>query len=217
MTDRLLAIDIGTQSARAAVFTVDGQILGIAQISHDVDRPHPSWAQQQPERWWEETCQAIRHVLQETARAGRGDCRDRLVRPNARTGRHRRRGERHDALGPVVVRQTLSSASRSGAVAARRDRTGRRSPAAPLNPAWTGLEGPLAQGQRAGCLSPRTLVSGPQGFHQLSPDRRGGRRPERSVRIVPVGLPTGRLLAAAGRCGRRRSGKVRRPCTARTT
>ncbi len=65
MADRLLAIDIGTQSARAAVITVDGHIDGIAQIAHDVQRPHPSWAQQQPERWWEEVCQAIRQVLHE--------------------------------------------------------------------------------------------------------------------------------------------------------
>jgi sugar (pentulose or hexulose) kinase len=66
MTDRLLAIDIGTQSARAAVLTVDGHIVGIAQIAHEVYRPHPSWAQQQPEQWWKEVCQAIREVLRET-------------------------------------------------------------------------------------------------------------------------------------------------------
>ncbi len=64
--DNILALDIGTQSARASVLSVDGEILGIAQVKHDVDSPHPGWAQQRPDGWWTETCHAIREVLNET-------------------------------------------------------------------------------------------------------------------------------------------------------
>ena len=63
----LVAIDIGTQSSRAAVLTQDGAILGIEQIPHDIDSPKPNWAQQNPNAWWDETCQALQAVLRETA------------------------------------------------------------------------------------------------------------------------------------------------------
>ncbi|NQT37475.1 MAG: hypothetical protein HQ581_08305 [Planctomycetes bacterium] len=66
MSKNLLALDIGTQSVRAAVVTSDGEILGIGQIAHDVDSPHPNWAQQRPDDWWDETCRAIGKVLAET-------------------------------------------------------------------------------------------------------------------------------------------------------
>lgn len=64
---RIVAIDVGTQSTRSAVVTDGGEILGIAQIHHDTDSPHAGWAQQRPAQWWEEACQATRQVLQETA------------------------------------------------------------------------------------------------------------------------------------------------------
>jgi sugar (pentulose or hexulose) kinase len=64
--NNLLALDIGTQSARAAVVSEAGDILGIAQIKHEVDSPQPGWAQQRPNDWWQETCAAIRQVLEET-------------------------------------------------------------------------------------------------------------------------------------------------------
>ncbi len=69
MSKNILALDIGTQSSRAAIVTADGEILGIEQIKHEVDSPHPGWAQQQPNSWWEETCQAIGKVLQATGTA----------------------------------------------------------------------------------------------------------------------------------------------------
>ncbi len=59
----ILAIDVGTQSTRAAVVTVAGEILGISQILHDTDSPCAGWAQQQPNQWWDEACAATRRVL----------------------------------------------------------------------------------------------------------------------------------------------------------
>ncbi len=66
MAANILAIDVGTQSSRAGIVTADGDIVGIAQIKHEVDSPHPNWAQQRPDEWWDETCRAIRQVLAET-------------------------------------------------------------------------------------------------------------------------------------------------------
>jgi xylulokinase len=59
----VLAIDIGTQSVRAAVVDARGGILEMSQISQEVQSPQQGWAQQQPDQWWEMTCRAIRDVL----------------------------------------------------------------------------------------------------------------------------------------------------------
>ena len=69
MSDNVMALDIGTQSSRAAVVSESGDIAGIEQIKHEVDSPHPSWAQQRPDDWWAETQQAIQNVLRETGTA----------------------------------------------------------------------------------------------------------------------------------------------------
>ena len=45
----IIAIDIGTQSTRASVINQDGTILLIEQIMHDLVRPFPNWAQQNPD------------------------------------------------------------------------------------------------------------------------------------------------------------------------
>ena len=69
MSENILAIDVGTQSCRAAVVSAAGEIAGIAQIAHEVDSPQPGWAQQRPDDWWDETARAIAQVLDETKTA----------------------------------------------------------------------------------------------------------------------------------------------------
>jgi xylulokinase len=66
MQKHIIAIDLGTQSSRASVVTQEGMIRGIHQIQHGLDSPKPGWAQQNPDSWWTETCQALQAVLQET-------------------------------------------------------------------------------------------------------------------------------------------------------
>ena len=70
MAENILAVDVGTQSCRAAVVTAGGEIAGIEQIAHEVDSPQPGWAQQRPDQWWDETARAIGRVLRETGTAG---------------------------------------------------------------------------------------------------------------------------------------------------
>jgi xylulokinase len=63
----ILAIDLGTQSIRAALVTGDGSIAAIARRPHEVASPHPGWAQQRPDDWWKSAAGLIREV---TAIAG---------------------------------------------------------------------------------------------------------------------------------------------------
>jgi xylulokinase len=66
MNKHIIALDIGTQSVRAAVVQTGGTILAIEQVKHEVDSPKTNWAQQNPDAWWENLCQAIRQVLKTT-------------------------------------------------------------------------------------------------------------------------------------------------------
>jgi xylulokinase len=59
----ILAIDLGTQSIRAAIIEINGTIKALAQIQQEVNIPHPGWAQQKPETWWKLTKTAIQRVL----------------------------------------------------------------------------------------------------------------------------------------------------------
>lgn len=62
----ILAIDVGTQSIRAALVSKEGKILKVSQTQQGVDSPYPGWAQQQPELWWDLTKQTIQKLLKRT-------------------------------------------------------------------------------------------------------------------------------------------------------
>lgn len=58
-----LTIDIGTESARAAVFTADGARIGDGTGAYPTHFPRPGWAEQDPESWWRATVDASRQAL----------------------------------------------------------------------------------------------------------------------------------------------------------
>jgi len=60
-----LSIDIGTEGARAAVFTADGLRVGAGQGAYPTAYPHPGWAEQDPELWWLAATDASRAALTE--------------------------------------------------------------------------------------------------------------------------------------------------------
>ena len=66
MLKHLLAIDVGTQSVRAAILTENFDILAIKQIKQEIDSPQPGWAQQSPTSWWDSVCSTTGHVLKST-------------------------------------------------------------------------------------------------------------------------------------------------------
>ena len=65
--DLLLAIDVGTGSARAALVTETGKILAFAAREYDQIVPHFGWSQQSPRTWWQGVVFSIRRVVAEVA------------------------------------------------------------------------------------------------------------------------------------------------------
>src|SRR2546421_8198264 len=62
--DALLGIDLGTTGVKAALFAAaDGRVLSWAFIDYPLSHPHPGWAEQNPEEWWQATLSAIRLCL----------------------------------------------------------------------------------------------------------------------------------------------------------
>ncbi|GLU47165.1 FGGY-family carbohydrate kinase [Nocardiopsis ansamitocini] len=59
----LLAIDLGTESARVAVYAADGTPLGQGESGYPTDFPYPGWAEQDPEDWWRSVVAATRDAL----------------------------------------------------------------------------------------------------------------------------------------------------------
>ncbi len=63
MEKYLLGIDIGTSSCKAALFDRNGKIVGQITKDYSVFYPHPGWAEQNPEDWWEAVCAAVRALI----------------------------------------------------------------------------------------------------------------------------------------------------------
>lgn len=61
--DRLVAIDVGTQSVRALLFDPNGALLALARVPIEpYVSPHPGWAENDPELYWDavgEACRAL--------------------------------------------------------------------------------------------------------------------------------------------------------------
>ena len=74
---RLLALDVGTQSARAIVFDVQGRLIAKAQCVFEPTyvSPQPGWAEQDPEVYW----RALGHTCRELWQSG-------AVRPSEISG-----------------------------------------------------------------------------------------------------------------------------------
>jgi xylulokinase len=63
MEKKILAIDLGTQSVRAALVTPEGKIEAVTQVSHDVVSPYNNWAEQSAAEWWKEVQQVVKELL----------------------------------------------------------------------------------------------------------------------------------------------------------
>lgn len=64
MKKYLIGVDIGTQTTKAVVVTLDGEVLGSAQEEYSVEQPLPSWAEQWPQVWEEAVYKAIRAAIE---------------------------------------------------------------------------------------------------------------------------------------------------------
>ena len=66
MDQNLLGIDIGTSACKVAVFRADGSVLAQSNQPYQVYYPHPGWAEQDPDEWWQAICTGIRACLAES-------------------------------------------------------------------------------------------------------------------------------------------------------
>ena len=67
MTGRyILAHDLGTSGNKATLFDEQGHLVGSAFAAYPTAYPHPNWAEQEPEAWWEAVCQTTQQLLATT-------------------------------------------------------------------------------------------------------------------------------------------------------
>jgi xylulokinase len=59
----LLGIDIGTSGTKTLICNDRGKVLATATAEHRIFSPKPGWSEQNPEDWWQATCNATRAVL----------------------------------------------------------------------------------------------------------------------------------------------------------
>ena len=59
----LLGIDIGTSACKVALFGKDSKVEAAVSEGYPVYYPHPGWAEQNPDEWWEAVCKAIWTVI----------------------------------------------------------------------------------------------------------------------------------------------------------
>ena len=59
----LLTLDNGTSSTKAALWSLDGQVLAESTQPYELNRPQPTWAEIDAELWWQAACRAIHDVL----------------------------------------------------------------------------------------------------------------------------------------------------------
>ena len=62
----LLGVDIGTSACKVAVFDTDGTVAAQGHGEYPVFYPHPGWAEQRPEDWWNSVCGTIRSVIEQS-------------------------------------------------------------------------------------------------------------------------------------------------------
>ena len=61
-----MALDQGTTSSRALVFSRDGEILGSAQEAFTQHYPQPGWVEHDPEEIWHTQLQSARLALEQS-------------------------------------------------------------------------------------------------------------------------------------------------------
>ena len=92
-----LGLDVGTSGVKAILVAEDGGVVASATAPLALDTPHPGWAEQEPEAWWEASRAAIRDVLGQ--------------RPNARVAGVGISGQMHSSVfldkGGAVIRPAL--------------------------------------------------------------------------------------------------------------
>ena len=62
----VIAHDLGTTGNKATLYDRDGALVGASFYAYETDYAQTSWAEQNPEDWWEAVCLSTRRLLSET-------------------------------------------------------------------------------------------------------------------------------------------------------
>lgn len=61
----LLGIDLGTSSVKVVLVNREGKVVATSSEKYTTYSPHPGWAEQDPEEWWQVTVKVINRVIDE--------------------------------------------------------------------------------------------------------------------------------------------------------
>lgn len=59
----ILAHDLGTTGNKATLYDGDGQVLAGSFYGYQTTIPRITWAEQNPEDWWQAVCVSTKHLL----------------------------------------------------------------------------------------------------------------------------------------------------------
>jgi xylulokinase len=59
----IIAHDLGTTGNKATLYDREGQLVGSAFYAYSTDYPHTSWAEQNPDDWWQAICTSTHQLL----------------------------------------------------------------------------------------------------------------------------------------------------------
>jgi xylulokinase len=59
----VIGCDVGSQSLKAILISLEGKICGEASASYPIEYPQPTWAQQSPDAWMDALAEAVRSLL----------------------------------------------------------------------------------------------------------------------------------------------------------
>lgn len=63
MDKYLLGIDIGTSACKVAIFSKQGDVIASESGDYNVYYPHPGYAEQNPDEWWEVICRTVKDTI----------------------------------------------------------------------------------------------------------------------------------------------------------
>ena len=66
-----IGLDLGTSGAKALALDAAGHVLAVEEEDYPLIHPKPSWAEQEPDAWWQAVCAVCRRLLAQPALAGR--------------------------------------------------------------------------------------------------------------------------------------------------
>ncbi len=70
MRERMyLGLDVGSSGLKGILADAGGNILYQRKVSYDIGQPHPGWAQQDPEIWWDAVDLMLREALKQVSGA----------------------------------------------------------------------------------------------------------------------------------------------------